>query len=292
MHVSRRQFVSALGAASLTTLGVSPWAKSCQGADEASSSHLRVIAYNIYAGKGWPADRPLAKKAVQAKQMPERLALELALYDPHLINFSESPSEAFTQEVAQRLGMHHVRFPSGGNWPGTLLSKYKILESANTPLGYERPKELFTRHWGKAVIQLPSGDPLVVHSAHLYPVEDPTIRLQEIPAMLKSMQPDLDAGRSVLLIGDLNHKPDAKEYQLWQAAGLVDTFAKLGQGEGLTFLADKPYKRIDYIFAGGPIAQKITKARPLFEGAFRLNPEDPNAFALSDHLPQYAAFDA
>ncbi len=290
MNISRRQFVSGLGAASFSTLTFGPLSLTSQAADQADSSGLRVIAYNIYAGKGWPSDRPLAKQAVKAGQMPERLALELALYDPHIVNFSESPSEAFTREVAERLGMQHVRFPSGGNWPGTLLSKYEILDSENTPLGYERPKELFTRHWGKATIKLPSGDPLVVHSAHLYPVEDPTIRLKEIPAMLRAMQPDLDAGRSVLLIGDLNHKPDAKEYELWQAAGLVDTFAKVGQGDGLTFLSDKPYKRIDYILAAGPIAQKISAARPLFEGAFRLNPEDKNAFALSDHLPQYALF--
>lgn len=291
MNISRRQFVSALGAASISMVGLGLTSHRSQAEDADAKSSLRVIAYNIYAGKGWPSDRPLAKKAVKAGQMPERLALELALYDPHIVNFSESPSEAFMQEVAERLGMHHVRFPSGGNWPGTLLSKYEILESENTPLGYDRPKDLYTRHWGKAIIKLPNGDPLVVHSAHLYPVEDPTIRLKEIPAMLKSMQPDLDAGRSVLLIGDLNHQPDAKEYELWQAAGLVDTFAKRGQGDGLTFLSDKPYKRIDYIMAAGPIAQKITEAKPLFEGAFRLNPEDENAFALSDHLPQYAVFE-
>ena len=285
MNVSRRQFVSALGAVGIGTFALPSFA-----ADGASSGNLRVIAYNIYAGHGWPSDRPLAKAAVNKGQMPQRLALELALYDPDIVNFSESPSEAFTKEVAERMGMHHVRFPSGGNWPGTLLSKHEILDSQNTPLGYERPKDLYTRHWGKATIKLPQGEPLVVHSAHLYPVDDPTVRLKEIPAILKSMQPDLKAGRSVLLIGDLNHKPDAKEYQLWQDAGLVDTFAKVGEGEGLTFLSDKPYKRIDYIMAAGPIAKKIVAGRPLFEGAFRLNPDDPNAFALSDHLPQYAEF--
>lgn len=285
MQCSRRQIMTALGVSTLSTIGLPLFAAQSEG-----RTRLRVIAYNIYAGKGWPADRALAKQAVNAGQMPRRLALELALYQPDIVNFSESPSEAFTKEVAEYLGMHHVRFPSGGNWPGTLLSRFEIIDSENTPLGYERPKDLFTRHWGRATIQLPAREPLVVHSAHLYPVEDPTIRLKEIPAMLKSMQPDLDAGRSILLIGDLNHKPDAKEYQLWQDAGFVDTFAQVGQGEGLTFLADKPYKRIDYILAAGPIAQRLLEARPLFEGAYRLNPDDPNAFALSDHLPQFAEF--
>ena len=30
---------------------------------------LRVIAYNIYGGNGWPKERPLARQAVEKKQM-------------------------------------------------------------------------------------------------------------------------------------------------------------------------------------------------------------------------------
>ena len=84
--------------------------------------------------------------------------------------------------------MNHVRFPSGGNWPGTLLSKFEIIESQNAPMKGERPKELYTRHWGRATVKLPSDEPLIVHSAHLYPNADPTIRLKEIRAMIESMK--------------------------------------------------------------------------------------------------------
>ena len=187
--------------------------------------------------------------------------------------------------------MHHVRFPSGGNWPGTLLSKFEITESKNAPTKGERPKELFTRHWGRATIKLPNGDPLIVHSAHLYPTADPTIRLKEIRAMIESMKLDLDAGRSMLLIGDLNHGPDTEEYNLWIGAGWVDTFAEVGEGEGLTIKADMPKYRIDYVMAAGPIAEQVIESRPLFEGSFRLNINDKESFALSDHLPQFAAFE-
>lgn len=216
--------------------------------------------------------------------------MELALYDPDIINFSESPTEAIAKEVAEHLGMHHVRFPSGGNWPGTLLSRFEITGAENVPLGHERPKELFTRHWGKGTIQLPNGEPLVVHSAHLFPGADPAIRLKEVRAMLAAMKPDLESGRSMLLIGDLNHGPDTDEYRLWIDAGWTDTFARVGKGEGLTIKADQPRKRIDYVLATGPIANQITESRPLFEGAFRLNTADESAFALSDHLPQLAVF--
>lgn len=284
MTISRRQFSAALGAASLAATAIPAVA-----ADKPSQP-LRVIAYNVYACKGWPDDRPRAKKAVKQGQMARRLAMELALYEPDIVNFSESPSETIAKEVADHLGMHHVRFPSGGNWPGTLLSRYEITEPENVPLGRERPKELFTRHWGRGVIKLPSGESLIVHSAHLYPGADPKIRLQEIKAMLDAMNGDLAAGRSMLLIGDLNHRPDTEEYKLWQDAGWVDTFAKVGEGDGLTIKADEPRSRIDYVLAAGPIAEQITESRPLFEGAFRVNVADKTSFALSDHLPQLAVF--
>tara|TARA_R110002111_G_scaffold100975_1_gene156381 strand:- start:21334 stop:22197 length:864 start_codon:yes stop_codon:yes gene_type:complete len=284
MTISRRQFCSAIGAAGLSTIALPAF-----GNDQ-NQQPLRVISYNVYACKGWPKDRPLAKKAVKEGQMAKRLAMELALYQPDIINFSESPSEAITKEVAKQLGMNHVRFPSGGNWPGTLLSRFEIIDSENVPLGQERPKELFTRHWGRGTVKLPNGESLIVHSAHLYPGPDPTVRLKEIKAMLASMKKDFNSGRSMLLLGDLNHRPDSEEYKLWVDADWIDSFAKVGKGKGLTFKAGDPEYRIDYVMAKGPIANHIKESRPLFEGDFRLNIADENDFALSDHLPQLAVF--
>lgn len=284
MNISRRFACQSLGTGLLTGL-TSPLSAAL-----ASDSQLRVIAYNIYGCTGWPKERPLAKKAVARGQMARRLAQQLALYDADIINFSESPDPAITQEVADLLEMNHVRFPSGGNWPGTLLSRLPIRQPETAPLGYERPKELFTRHWGRAVVEVPNGQPLIVHSAHLHPAPDPAIRLKEVKAMLQTMQPDLEAGRSMLLIGDLNHNPDTEEHRLWTKAGWVDTFQKVGTGHGLTIKADQPKYRIDYVMAAGPIAKQIQESRPLFEGAFRLNVHDSQSFALSDHLPQFASF--
>ncbi|EMI20884.1 protein containing Endonuclease/exonuclease/phosphatase [Rhodopirellula maiorica SM1] len=284
MAISRRKFCGTL-AASLAVANASSYA------DDSTNTPLRVIAYNIYGLTGWPKQRSLATQAVAKGQMARRLAMELALHEPDIINFSESPAEELTQEVAKLLGMNHVRFASGGSWPGTLLSKYELSEFHNAPMATERPKELFTRHWGNATVVLPGGEPLIVHSAHLYPTAEPTVRLKEIRVMIESMKPDLDAGRSMLLIGDLNHGPDTKEYQLWIDAGWTDTFAQVGKGDGPTIKADIPKWRIDYVMAAGPIADQMVESRPLFEGAFRLHIDDKESFALSDHLPQLAVFD-
>jgi endonuclease/exonuclease/phosphatase family metal-dependent hydrolase len=260
--------------------------------EQAWDGKLRVVAYNILVARGWPGDRELAQAAAAQGQIPERLVRELALYDPDIINFSESPTAEVTMWMAAQLGMQHVRFPSGGNWPGTLLSRFPIVESANVPLADGRPDDLFTRHWGRAVLRLPDGTDLVVHSAHLYPhAQNTAIRVREISAMLDSMRADRAAGRSMLLMGDLNHVPDSVEHAMWLQAGWVDSFLAAGRGDGYTSRADVPARRIDYILAAGPVAATITEARALFAGAFRTNPDDPRSFALSDHLPHFAVFD-
>jgi exonuclease III len=74
-------------------------------------------------------------------------------------------------------------------------------------------------------------------------------------------------------------------------AGFSDAFAAKGTGQPHTARTSKPATRIDYVMALGPIATRLTECRVLFEGAFRLNPDDPTSFALSDHLPVMAIFE-
>ena len=169
---------------------------------------------------------------------------------------------------AKRLGLNHVRFPSGGSWPGTLLSRFEITQSQNVPLGFQRPPKLFTRHWGLAELLMPNKTTLVVHSAHLFPTADPVNRLAEIRAMVKSMQAGFAKWEIDVVNGDLNHSPDTEEYKLWMEAGWIDTFAKVGVGEGPTIKADIPKWRIDYVLAAGGIANQVVESRPLFEGGF------------------------
>jgi endonuclease/exonuclease/phosphatase family metal-dependent hydrolase len=285
---TRRMLLKQASLAGFALLGANA---STLQADEKKDNTLRVLAYNVYECTGWPKERALGKLATKLGQMPARFAHELSLYAPDIINFSESPKEPVVQAIAKLLGMNYVMFPSGVKWPGALLSRFEITNPQNAPLKGARPEDLFTRHWGRAEVKLPSGEALIVHSAHLRPPPETEIRVREIKAMLETMQADLQAKRSMLLLGDLNHPPLPPEYPLWRDAGWTDTFAAVGKGEGLTIKSDKPDLRIDYVLATGPIAKQVTEARPLFEGAFRVNNDDTESFALSDHLPQLAVFD-
>jgi len=284
--ISRRRFIehSFISLAGISTLGL----YACTGSLKMKKS-LRVIAYNVLKCTGWPPDNVTDKN-----QIPTLIAQELARYNPDIINFSESPDEFVVKEIAEQLKMNYVRFPSAGNWPGTLLTHFRIVDSANVPMvSGSRPEALFTRHWGKATVEVPGYESILVHSAHLFPHDTPEariIRQQEISEILKSVKEDMEKNRSVLVIGDLNHTPAMPEYSQWMDAKLTDSFTKAGKGDGLTIRADVPNKRIDYILAAGPLANNIIESRPLFEGGFRTNPSDPQSFALSDHIPQYAEF--
>lgn len=251
---------------------------------------FRVVAYNVYECTGWPKDRALGHVATAKGQMPARFAQELELYEPDLINFSESPREEVVADIARRLKMNYAFFPSGGKWPGAILTRCEIIALRKaTELAPAADKALFTRHWGRAELQRPDRKRIIVHSAHLHP-SDAALRQREIAVMLEVMKPDLAAGREMILMGDLNHEPHRPEYGQWLQGGWTDGFHPTDELPGVTFMADDLKRRIDYVFAAGSLAKSVVESRPLFEGEFRLNASDPADFALSDHLPQLCVF--
>lgn len=283
--VTRRAFLAVAGA----TLALQD-APSVSGPGPGAPTRLCTIAYNVYGFDGWPENRANRERLQAARsQMPARIALELALHAPDIVTLSEAGSEASVAAVAQALNMRHVYFDGG--FPGACLSCFPILESANHSLPSKDidAAEPFTRHAGRAVLDAPGG-PLIVFSVHLHPISR-EIRLREIAQIRTWIQADLDADTPLLVQGDLNHAPDSPEYAAWREAGLMDAFAMRGVGGEGTVRSNNPTMRIDYIWAHGPLAQRLRQSRTLFEGAFRVNPDDPASFALSDHLPVMAEFD-
>jgi len=294
---SRREFLKAALAGSLacgsgcSRLGIAP--------GRGGGPRLRTITYNVYACYGWVPDeakfkqrRDAARDKTVMVEMAGRFAEALRPFGADIITFQESPAEWVIAEIAGRLRMRHVFFPSGGNWPGAVFTPHEIVEAKNCPIvGGVRPKDLFTRHWGRAVLKTPLGE-LVLHSAHLHPSDD-AVRAREVAEILKVMEKDFTAGRLFLFQGDLNHTPMRPEYARWLAAGLVDTFKTAGSGSEITMprpTGEAP-KRIDYVWAHGAMAQRAREVRVLNERPFCLDPNNPAAFALSDHLPVMATFE-
>ncbi|MGI6457557.1 MAG: endonuclease/exonuclease/phosphatase family protein [bacterium] len=256
-----------------------------------NTSGLRTITYNVLQCSGFPKDGARKRMGdLQEQQMPRRFALELELYHPDIITFQEAPEERVVREIADLLKMHYVFFPSGLRWPGALLTRWNIVRSQNCPIREgHRPEDLFTRHWGMAVVHDPEGNEYVIHSVHLHPSSN-DLRAQEVSYVIQALEDDLRAQKNVILQGDMNHMPDMPSYQRWLQAGLIDTFTHSGEGDGLSFEAHYPFKRIDYVFANKTLIGRHQVTRTLYEGEFRLNRADPEDFSLSDHLPVLAVF--
>ena len=289
--MNRRMFLATSSVAGITTL-VSR-ATASLGMPESRSSHepksFRTITYNILAARGYPVRNENKSRLEGArKRMAERFALELAVYDPDLVTFQESPSENVVAQIAKHLGTHYVYFQGG--FPGSVLTKHKIVDSTNRPAAsdQELPIELFSRHWGRANLDV-NGSNLIVYTAHLHPGDD-ALRLRECDAMLVAMKEDLQSGNNVILQGDLNDSPGSPMYQRLQQAGMQDAFAAKGKGAGLTCSSNNLRWRIDYVWSIGPISKSIRECRVLAEGPFIDHPNDPAGFALSDHLPVLAEY--
>jgi endonuclease/exonuclease/phosphatase family metal-dependent hydrolase len=265
----------------------------------AQEGRFRSISYNVLACGGYPhTPQNGARLAGAEDQMVSRFTQELRLYQSDLVSFSESVLRPDAERAARLLDMNFAWFEPGVpsykgypiGFPGTVFTRHEIVESENAPYapGRTRNPDLFTRHWGRAVIKTPI-ETIAFFSGHLNPQKQ-DVRMAEITEILAVMEPVIKSGRSVLFHGDLNHRPETPEYERWVAAGLVDSFAAKGTGQPFTSNSIEPRGRIDYIWAAGPLATRLKDCHALFEGAFRTNPADPTSFALSDHLPVLADF--
>lgn len=94
-------------------------------------------------------------------------------------------------------------------------------------------------------------DGTVVHvfNTHLDYRADPRVREMQVADMLRIMG---GANRPTLLLGDLNAEPADPE--LTPLFRRLDDVWSASRGPGLTFPADDPLKRIDYILASSHFA--------------------------------------
>ena len=74
--------------------------------------------------------------------------------------------------------------------------------------------------------------------------------LRQVAAVARQQQAD---GRPMLVGGDLNATPDDAGLAAFRDAGLRDAWVECGAGDGFTFPADKPVKRIDYLWLAGGV---------------------------------------
>ena len=226
---------------------------------------LRVMTYNLHCGVDPRGDLGL-----------EALAVAIEEEDPHVVALQEV-SRGWTVNgsldmvgwLAERLGM---QFAFAGTadplWGNAVLSRLPILAAHALDL----PSEYLKLKRGSldVTVGLGGGASLRLLATHLHHRSDGSeVRQRQVVQLLEQW----NGSAKTIILGDLNARPETPEIAALLDAGLIDTFARAGMGQGLTFPSAEPIKRIDYIWLS-PDLEVVRAAVP--------------ATLASDHLPVLA----
>jgi len=243
---------------------------------------LRVMSYNMHVGIG--SDRRLDLQRT-ASALRDSGADVVALQEVDVHWSSRSDFEDQARVLAEELGMHLFFAPIYSFDPLetgqprreyglAVLSRYPILDAENHAITRlstqsQSPSPQPAPGFPEVVLNV-RGVKVHVYNTHLDYRRDPAVRRMQVDDMLAVMAED--EGPKVLM-GDLNAPPDAPELTRLQSA-LSDSWTVAGDGgDGLTYPASDPVKRIDYVLASPDI--EVKNARVLDT-------------LTSDHLPVVA----
>ena len=230
---------------------------------------LRVMTFNIHSGFGSAGRHD--PEAI-ARVIEDSGADVVALQEVSRVRLLDGGTDLAVW-LSRRLDMpflfHGEEEPIWGN---AILSRFPILNHGQGGLPEEGA--LISRGYLWAEIEVGGEAPLFLIATHLHHVEaDHDVRLKQVPVLL-----DLWGGRPLtVLLGDLNAEPDWEEMQLIYDAGLVDSWLETGGGDGFTWPAVEPHKRIDWIWHTADL--------------FAVRMEVSQTLA-SDHLPVLAVIDS
>lgn len=203
---------------------------------------LRVMVFNIHAGKDAAGVDNLERVAALIRSTNADLVL---LQE---VDRGTTRSGGVDQlAVLMRLTNLHGVFGKsldyqGGEYGIATLSRWPITAHDIIPLRVDPPQ---TRAGGSlepriALVVETRG--LRLLNTHLDASREDTYRLQEIDRLLGTKNDLHLAG------GDFNSVPESTVQERVRASGLRDAWLECGGTDGLTYPADTPVKRIDYLF--------------------------------------------
>jgi len=229
---------------------------------------LRVMTYNIHVGVGM--DKKLDLK---------RIADVINQQKPDLVGLQEvDRGVQRTQridEIAEIAKLTRMEFAfaynlsyQGGQYGVAVLSRFPIMAIDHRRYGNTREKE--RRGLIRVEVNI-DGRIINFVTTHLdYQYEDG--RVYEAKQLLQALE---GVKGPLIVVGDFNDLPGAEAHQI-MSGQFRDAWTESGaQDEGLSYPADKPAKRIDYIFTRTSDEMRAKRAWTI------------NTLA-SDHLPVVA----
>lgn len=225
---------------------------------------LRVASYNIAAGRDADGTFDIESTAAAI----EDLGAEVVALQEVDVHWGERSLDLdLAEELADALDMHVGFAPIYSNEPAeegapraefgvAVLSDYPIVDFTNheiTRLSTQSddPEPEPAPGFAEAVIQARAAR-VHVYSTHLDYRGDPAVRELQVADTLEILAED-GPHASQILMGDFNATPEAAELApLWDV--LTDAHAVAGTGDGFTFPADAPDRRIDFVAVSAGIS--------------------------------------
>jgi endonuclease/exonuclease/phosphatase family metal-dependent hydrolase len=237
MKLNGRNWLRRLGATTLLVAG------GCQTTrDTKLPETFRVMTYNIHHGEGLDGIEDLQRiAAVIQREHADIVALQEV--DKGVLRTERRDLPA---ELAVLTGMTCVFSNNfhyqGGEYGNAVLTRFPVLNATNSHYQMLRTNE--QRGIQQLTLEV-HGRALVVMNTHVDPRRDDAERLlnaQEIRALVAQ-----NGGTPLVLCGDFNDTPGSRVYQ--QLGTMFDdAWEVAGQGQGWTYSADQPRKRIDYVW--------------------------------------------
>jgi endonuclease/exonuclease/phosphatase family metal-dependent hydrolase len=219
------------------------------GSSPASPREIRVLVYNIHAGK----DAAGADNLARVSDLVRRTRADVALLQ-EVDRGTRRSGQVDQPDVLARGTGFAVAFGKtldydGGEYGIAVLSRWPIAQQTLMRLRVEPPQRRSggsyePRGAQRVSVRAPTGE-LVLINTHLDASREDHYRRQEVRPVLALAR---DAGSHLLVGGDFNSTPDSDVQADVRAGGLRDAWLACGRGDGLTYPADAPVKRIDYLY--------------------------------------------
>jgi endonuclease/exonuclease/phosphatase family metal-dependent hydrolase len=202
---------------------------------------VRVMTYNIHVGVGMDKKLDLLRIAgVINQQRPDLVGLQEVDR-----NVRRTENKDQIAALSTLTGMEFAFAPNldyqGGKYGVAILSRFPIKESVHRM--FENRRETERRGMLSTQIEL-DGRTINFVTSHLdYQYEDG--RLFETEQLLKFL-----AGTKgpLIVVADLNDVPEGSAYKLMRTVFADVWITSRAEGDGFSYPADSPLKRIDHIF--------------------------------------------
>ena len=244
----------------------------CQAAPKPDAPRtFRVMTYNIHHGAGLDGKVDLQRIADLIKrEQADIVALQEVDKGVERTARRDCPAELAALTGMSCVFSNNFHY-QGGEYGNAVLTRFPIKRWTNLHYKMLRPGE--QRGLLQLVLDVHGRD-LVFLNTHIDYRADDTERLMNADELLKVIQ--AYRGQPMILCGDFNDTPGSRTHEKI-AQAFTDTWTVAGSGKGLTIPAEKPRKRIDYIWlAKDSVVEPIRAWVPQSEA--------------SDHLPVVAEF--